>query len=90
MEQTLQTLEVRVDRLESEAALLSSKVNNAAVELATITEKLGNIIVTLADVKIAVSGIRSEPVKRWDTVVRAVITSAVSAMIGFLMAKYSR
>lgn len=87
MEQTIDTLAVRVDKLERDAAELFDKTNTSAVSLAAVNEKLNSMLVTLGELKQAVVSIQSAPAKRLDGILTAVITAVISCLVGYLFAK---
>lgn len=87
MEQTVETLAVRVDKLEKDTAELFFKVNSAAVSQATISEKLNSLLITLGEVKEAVASLVKTPSRRLDMIYRAVITAVISGVCGFILAK---
>lgn len=87
MEQTIETLSVRVDKLEKDSAELFYKANAAAVTQAANSEKLNSMLVTLGEVKQAVAGLEHEPARRLDTIFRAAVTALLSGLIGYFLAR---
>ena len=88
MEQTIETLSVRVDKLERETADLSERTNSTAIAQAAINEKLNSVLVTLGELKAGLNALQQVPTRRWDTVVGAIITALVAAIIGFVTARF--
>jgi hypothetical protein len=88
MEQTIETLAVRVDKLEKDSCELVYRVNSAAVAQATVGEKLNSMLVTLGEVKQAVAGLEQAPARRLDIILRAVITALISGVCGYILAKF--
>jgi hypothetical protein len=87
MEQTIETLAVRVDKLEKDNSELVYKANSAAVAQAAVSEKLNSMLVTLGEVKEAVAGLERGPANRLDMILRAVITALASGICGYFLAK---
>lgn len=88
MEQTLETLAVRVDKLEKDSEDLIYRANAAAVAQAAVAEKLNSVLVTLGEVKQAVAGLEQTPARRLEVIGRAVITAIASGIIGYFLAKF--
>ena len=88
MEQTVGTLTVRVDKLERDSAELFTRMNATSVAQAAVSEKLSSMLVTLGEGKQAVSNLQGMPVRRWEWLVRAVLTAAVSGMCGYFLARW--
>jgi len=88
MEQTVETLAVRVDKLEKDSADLIYRANAAAVAQAAVDEKLDSVLITLGEVKQAVAGLEQTPARRLEVIARAVITALASGIIGFFLAKF--
>ena len=88
MEQTVETLAVRVDKLETESRELVYRVNAAAVAQAAVNEKLNSMLVTLGEVKQAVAGLEQAPASRLDAIFRAVLTALASGILGYFLAKF--
>jgi uncharacterized protein YoxC len=88
MEQTVETLAVRVDKLEKDSADLIYRANAAAVAQAAVDEKLNSVLITLGEVKQAVAGLEQTPARRLEVIARAVITALASGIIGFFLAKF--
>ena len=86
MEQTVETLSVRVDKLERDTAALFEKTNTANITLAAVNEKLCAMLTTLGEVKQAVAGLQARPGRLWEIAAGAVIAAAVSGAVGFLVA----
>lgn len=87
MEQTIETLAVRVDKLEKDSSDLVYRVNAVAVTQAAVNEKLNSMLVTLGEVKQAVASLEQTPARRLDMIIRAVITALLSGAIGYFLAK---
>jgi uncharacterized protein YoxC len=87
MEQTIQTLAVRVDKLERDSAELTDRVNAAAVAQAAISEKLNSVLVTLGEVKEAVARLELAPSRRLDGIIRAALTALASGIVGYFLAR---
>lgn len=88
MEQTLETLAVRVDKLEKDSEDLIYRANAAAVAQAAVAEKLNSVLVTLGEVKQAVAGLEQTPARRLEVIGRAVITAIASGIIGYFLARF--
>ena len=88
MEQTLETLAVRVDKLEKDSEDLIYRANAAAVAQAAVAEKLNSVLVTLGEVKQAVAGLEQTPARRLEVIGRAVITAIASGVIGYFLARF--
>lgn len=88
MEQTLETLSVRVDKLEKDSEDLIYRANAAAVAQAAVAEKLNSVLVTLGEVKQAVAGLEQTPARRLEVIGRAVITAIASGVIGYFLARF--
>lgn len=87
MEQSVETLAVRVDKLESDTSELFYKVNAAAVAQAAISEKLSSMLVTLGEVKQAVSNLQQTPGRRLEAIFRAGVTALLSGICGYFLAR---
>jgi hypothetical protein len=87
MEQTIETLAVRVDKLEKDSADLLYRANTTAVAQAAVNEKLNSLLVTLGEVKQAVAGLTQAPSRRLDMILRAAVTALLSGMVGYFLAK---
>ena len=88
MEQTIETLSVRVDKLERETADLSERTNTAAITQAAVNEKLNSVLVTLGELKAGLNTLQQYPGKRWDTLTSAIIAALVAAVIGYISARF--
>ena len=87
MAQTLETMEVRVAKLERNEDALFAKVNAVVVAQAAVTEKLGAMMMTLDELRLAVRALERTPGQRFETLVRALLTAAVSAAAGYFFAR---
>ena len=72
--------EGRVEKLEHESAVLHQLATSVAV-MAEQMKGLNQNVTTLAS---EVEEIKEKPVKRYDTIVTAIITGLVSVLIGFV------
>jgi uncharacterized protein YoxC len=88
VEQTIQTLAVRVEKLEKDTAELFEKTNTATVTLAAVNEKLSSMLTTLGEVKQAIEEMRRAPQRRLEAIFRAVVTAFVSGLAGYFIAKF--
>ncbi|HEX3026303.1 MAG TPA: hypothetical protein VHR42_03635, partial [Clostridia bacterium] len=84
----VETLSVRVDKLERDTAELFEKTNTAAVSLAAVNEKLNSLLVTLGEVKQAVSNLRDIPAKRLENILKALATAVLSGITGYILARF--
>lgn len=82
MEQTIETLSIRVDKLEKDTADLAERANAAAITQAAINEKLNSVLVTLGELKAGLAALQQVPSKRWEGLVGALIASFVAAFVG--------
>lgn len=87
MEQTVETLAVRVDKLEKDTAELFERVTTMTIAQAAVSEKLNSMLVTLGEVKQAVNNLEGAPAKRLEWLVRALMTAALSGVCGYFLAK---
>lgn len=87
MQQTIETLAVRVDKIESDVSELQEKANGSAVVQATINEKLNNILISLGELKEGLKGLQQQPVKRLDTIIGTIITALVAGVIGYFLSR---
>ncbi|MDR3643927.1 MAG: hypothetical protein P4M02_02495, partial [Clostridia bacterium] len=75
MEQTIESLSVRVDKLERETSDLFERTNTSAVTQAAVNEKLNSVLVTLGELKAGLAGLQQLPLKRWEGLIGAVIAA---------------
>lgn len=87
MAQTLETVELRLDKLERDEEALFAKVNAVVVAQATVAEKLGAMMMTLDELRLAVRALEQTPGQRFETLVRALLTALVSAAAGYFFAR---
>jgi uncharacterized protein YoxC len=87
MEQTIESLSVRVDKLERDTSELYERTNSAAIALAAVNEKLNSLLVTLGEVKQAVIRLESLPARRLDIIIKSLLTAALSGLIGYFLAR---
>ena len=87
MEQTIETLSVRVDKLEKDTEELFEKINMATVTLAAVNEKLSAMLTTLGEVKQAVATLQSRPGRFWDAFMNVITAAVVSGLVGYFIAK---
>lgn len=77
----------RTEKLERDTELLFSKVNAFAISQACVDEKLSNIMSTLNELKSGMSELNRVPIKRWETLIGAVISTVVALAMGFLFGR---
>lgn len=85
---TIETLDVRVEKLEDDVRSLFSKVNEAVVAQAAVNEKLNSLLVTLGEVKQAVTALQQMPARRLDMLLRAAAAALATGICGYLFAKF--
>lgn len=78
---------MRLDKVEKDIEVLYSKINNHAVTLAAVNEKLCSVLVTLGELKESIDSIQKAPAKRWEQLVSAIISVAVSGIAGFVIGR---
>lgn len=87
MEQTVETLAVRVDKLEKDTAELFERVTSMTIAQAAVSEKLNSMLVTLGEVKQAVNNLLGAPAKHLEWLVRALLAAVLSGVCGYFLAK---
>ena len=87
MEQTIDTLSIRLDKIERDNCELFNRTNKAAVTLATVNEKLNSMLVTLSELKSGMERLQQQPAKRWEGIMGALISAVVATCVGFIAAK---
>ena len=83
----MDTLALRIEKLEREVEVLFSKVNAYAVSQATTLEKLGSVLETLAELKEGIRQLQAQPAKRFDSIVGAAISATLAALIGYFFGR---
>ncbi|HKM32395.1 MAG TPA: hypothetical protein VJX95_02385 [Oscillospiraceae bacterium] len=76
---------LRIDRVEREVERLSQRVGEGAIAQACVDEKLSSMLVTLAELKESMARISQLPVKRWETLVSALISALAAMCVGILL-----
>lgn len=78
---------LRIEKLEKDNEAMSSKINSITVTQAYVDEKLSSIMATLTELKTGLYELRYVPQRRWEKVIAAVISSAVTLFFGILFGK---
>ena len=87
MEQTIDTLSIRIDKVEKDTAELFTKVNGHSITQATVNEKLNSLLVTLGEVKGGLASIQQVPVKRYEGIITTVIGALIAVAVGYISTK---
>ena len=83
----IESATVRINRLEKSVDLLSEKNSRVEIQQAAIDEKVSCILTTLNEVKNTVNGLQLAPVKRWNLIIGAAISSLVSMLTGVIVGR---
>lgn len=78
-------LHCRMDEMKKqmgEQNRLTESVYKLASEVAHMREEMNKMDVRLA-------GVENKPVKRWETIITAIITAAVGGIIGFIISHFT-
>jgi hypothetical protein len=87
LEQSVDTLSIRLDKLERDNCELFNRTNSAAITLATVNEKLNSMLITLGELKSGMERLQQQPARRWESLLGALLSAMVAAGVGFVAAK---
>jgi hypothetical protein len=90
LEQTIDTLSIRLDKLERDNYELFNRTNTTAITLATVNEKLNSMLLTLGELKSGMESLKQQPAKRWEGIMGALISAIVATCVGFVAANILR
>jgi hypothetical protein len=90
LEQTIDTLSIRLDKLERDNCELFNRTNTTAITLATVNEKLNSMLITLGELKSGMERLQQQPAKRWESILGALLSAIVATCVGFIAAKVLR
>jgi hypothetical protein len=85
--QTIDTLSIRLNKLEWGNCELFNRTNTAAITLATVNEKLNSMLITLGELKAGMEKLQQQPAKRWESIMSALLSAIVATCVGFIAAK---
>ena len=85
---TNDSVDLRIKKLEHDNEILFSKVNSITVSQACVDEKLNSIMSTLVELKSGLGELRNLPQRRWEKIIAAIISGAVTLIFGILFGKY--
>ena len=82
---TIEEIEHRLKKAESDIETLFESRNEHNKELAEVTIKLDNILVTLGELKASVMQLQSRPGTLWDKLIFGLIGAAATAFISYIL-----
>ena len=81
-------LNERLQKFENRIDELYEKNSVAAVEVAAMTVKINCMIETIMEIKDSLKTLQQTPARRWETLIRALISAVVASLIGFAFGKF--
>ena len=87
MEQTVDTLSIRQDKVEKDVCELFEKVNNHSISQATVNEKLNSILVTMGELKAGLADLKEVPSRRWENLIGYIASAVIAALAMYIFTK---
>jgi peptidoglycan hydrolase CwlO-like protein len=80
----------RIEKLEKDVEFLFKSNNDNREKLARIETKLDYLTVSIEKLERSIKELSEKPGRRWDNIVTAGITSAITGVVAFFIGKLTR